>query len=917
MALVQLKIDSLQITRFRGVPETISVPLGAPLTLIYAANGTGKSTVCQAVEWLLTGRIEGIDDDAITCKWGVDETCVSALGTFDGKPLKLVRTFDGLSRENAGKLQEVDTLKFLKALTPDNLAVSNRSDYAIKERGNWLRGTRWLYSTALGLLIDDDHLEKREQIFADILGYGHLTPVRRKIKAYWDALPSYRGLESNLKKIELQIEVVKKDISAAGPTAFDEAITLAYSTLNIKEPEGVGEHYQRLDAVNAAISGAEHRLASVSSQFVGISSGLQSAELTYSEIKSLRELISHAINRIKTVEESVNKTTVDVSRKDADSLQSQILLKSFEAFEASLRNANDVYSEMEGLEESISADMPVSELKENLPEAFWSSAEIFLSMSAVDEFSSVKQEFIELRKRYAELKKIVLHRPAVAQLSGASAEVSNNSDLHQKAVAKLALISSSLDELRRLGRNFVHDHDELKSCPLCGVEQPTRDKLLSLVELTLSTVEPSVAVLQDSVRHAANLLVSSKKKHSEITEIEARAVAAQRELSDVEEKLKDIISQSPFDELTLESVDRFNLDLIYAYESRLSVARDVNELFSTVRQIETRFELIASGKTFSERVSQALTTVTGLIEKQKYNSSKINRELFGLKSSLTKEEELRGREARDLKSLEERLSALLLSQSDFSNICKVLKVSEPPTSQELERVDQLILDRRQKLDLSKEQIAVASTSIKSGIAFNELNRLSTESTRLRSLLEQAKSCTKRAERVYGIYDSHIKELTKSQLTPLMEPAQQLFSRMHANEVYKGIGVDSDEGRLIWSGIADGLTVNAGAMFSQGQRQDLALSLYLSRAMSMGGMFFLDEPIAHLNDLNRVAMLDIFRVLAVSEKDTSLVLTTSSDNLMRHITQKFSAALGGSLLNVVTLKGNPRTGVTLECTSVGK
>lgn len=101
------------------------------------------------------------------------------------------------------------------------------------------------------------------------------------------------------------------------------------------------------------------------------------------------------------------------------------------------------------------------------------------------------------------------------------------------------------------------------------------------------------------------------------------------------------------------------------------------------------------------------------------------------------------------------------------------------------------------------------------------------------------------------------------------------------------------------------------MFSQGQRQDLALSLYLSRAMSMGGMFFLDEPIAHLDDLNRVAMLDIFRVLAVSEKDTSLVLTTSSDSLMRHVAQKFSSALGGSLLNVVTLKGNPRTGVTLE------
>ncbi len=911
MALVKFKIDSLEITRFRGVPDTIIVPLGAPLTLIYAANGTGKSTVCQAVEWLLTGRIEGIEDDAITCKWGASETCVSAIGSFDDKPLKLIRTFDGLSRESAGKLHEVDTLKFLKALTPDNLAVSSRSDYAIKERSSWLRGTRWLYSTALGLLIDDDHLDKREQIFADILGYGHLTPVRRKIKAYWDALPSYRGLESNIKKIELQMESAKKDISSAGPTAFDTSIELAYSILNIKEAEGVEEHNQRLDAVNAAISGAEHRLASVSSQFINLSGGLQSAELTYSEIKNLRGLISEAINRNKSVEERVNKVAFDLSQKNTESSDGQILLKNLELLGEVLIRANEVYSDMEDLEESISSDITVSELKENLPEAFWTKSEIFLLISAVDEFSNVKQDFIDLRKKYAELKKVILQRPAATQLSEASAEVTNYRELNQKAISELAAISSSLDELRRLGQGFVHEHEELKSCPLCGVEQPTHDKLLRLIGVAMSTVAPSVAVLQENVKRTGELLTSAEKKHSEIAAVEMRATLAQRELSDVEEKLKEMISQSPFDELTLESIDQFSVDSIYSYEHRLSVSKDVNELYSTIRQIEKKFELVTAEKTFSERVSQASNTVKIFIDKQKSSLSKVDRELLGLKSNLTKEEQLRDREARDLKNLEERLSALLLSKTEFSDACKILKVSEPPTSQELERVAQLISDRRQKLDLSKEQVSIASTSIKSGIAFTELNRLTVECNRLKSLLDQAKSCTKRAERVYGIYDSHIKELTKSQLAPLMEPAQQLFSRMHANEVYKRIGVDSEEGRLIWSGVADDLTVNAGAMFSQGQRQDLALSLYLSRAMSMGGMFFLDEPIAHLDDLNRVAMLDIFRVLAVSEKDTSLVLTTSSDNLMRHVTQKFSSALGGSLLNVVTLKGNPRTGVTLE------
>lgn len=603
MALVRFKIDSLEITRFRGVPDTITVPLGAPLTLIYAANGTGKSTVCQAVEWLLTGRIEGIEDDAITCKWGASETCVSAIGSFDDKPLKLIRTFDGLSRESAGKLHEVDTLKFLKALTPDNLAVSSRSDYAIKELSGWLRGTRWLYSTALGLLIDDDHLDKREQIFADILGYGHLTPVRRKIKAYWDALPSYRGLESNIKKIELQMESAKKDISSAGPTAFDTSIELAYSILNIKEAEGVEEHNQRLDAVNAAISGAEHRLASVSSQFINLSGGLQSAELTYSEIKNLRGLISEAINRNKSVEERVNKVASDLSQKNTDSSDGQILLKNLELLGEVLIKANEVYSDMEDLEESISSDITVSELKENLPEAFWTKSEIFLLISAVDEFSNVKQDFIDLRKKYSELKKVILQRPAATQLSEASAEVTKYSELNQKAISELAAISSSLDELRRLGQGFVHEHEELKSCPLCGVEQPTHDKLLRLIGVAMSTVAPSVAVLQENVKRTGELLTSAEKKHSEIAAVEMRATLAQRELSDVEEKLKEMISQSPFDELTLESLDQFSVDSIYSYEHRLSVSKDVNELYSTIRQVEKKFELVTAEKTFSERVS--------------------------------------------------------------------------------------------------------------------------------------------------------------------------------------------------------------------------------------------------------------------------------------------------------------------------
>ena len=106
--------------------------------------------------------------------------------------------------------------------------------------------------------------------------------------------------------------------------------------------------------------------------------------------------------------------------------------------------------------------------------------------------------------------------------------------------------------------------------------------------------------------------------------------------------------------------------------------------------------------------------------------------------------------------------------------------------------------------------------------------------------------------------------------------------------------------------------------SQGQRQDLALSLYLARAKNTGGSFLLDEPIAHLDDLNRVAMLDIFRLVATSMPNMNLILTTASDSLARHLAQKFSSLPDEHLLNTIYLEGNPRTGVkaTVTRNSIG-
>lgn len=101
--------------------------------------------------------------------------------------------------------------------------------------------------------------------------------------------------------------------------------------------------------------------------------------------------------------------------------------------------------------------------------------------------------------------------------------------------------------------------------------------------------------------------------------------------------------------------------------------------------------------------------------------------------------------------------------------------------------------------------------------------------------------------------------------------------------------------------------------SLGQRQDLALAIFLARARELGGTFFLDEPLITLDDLNRVAILDVIRALVVEERPTPLrlVVTTANYSLVRLCREKFSLVKGQngqSALRVYRLLGEPRSGV---------
>jgi len=176
-----------------------------------------------------------------------------------------------------------------------------------------------------------------------------------------------------------------------------------------------------------------------------------------------------------------------------------------------------------------------------------------------------------------------------------------------------------------------------------------------------------------------------------------------------------------------------------------------------------------------------------------------------------------------------------------------------------------------------------------------------------------------ANRARATFEEAYATTSRKQVQDLSRVVNPLFARMHANRVFDRINLGEDDNFLHWLADAGSEQPDPGKDFSQGQRQDLALALFLARARSLGGTFFLDEPVIHLDDLNRVGLLDILRATVLENSASlNLVITTASRALARHLIEKF-ASVGrietpsGPLdpLRVLELDGNGRSGVEIS------
>ncbi len=905
-----IKFLSVEIRNFRGVPDILQIPLNAPLTIIHAANGTGKSTICYALEWLLTNKVDDLPTTSdFSCQWGTGDTSVSAECEINSETYFLERVNGKvtLKKNGVNRKRKIKDTDLLEMLTPSSVKGSS-PQATTKARRDWLRNCRWLYANSLALLVDNNKSELRQQIFADILGLGHLTNTLSNLKEYRGDLPKVQGLEKRLQNLAIEIQTLEEKLSTnqlGQKQTFLKLKSILESFPNTQVTGNLLDDFKTAQLEVAKLMQSTQRKKNLLNQ---LHEGWSGYESSLQQLENNRSLLINITQSNTVLSDEHRQLAEQLASVEKQILQGKLGIEWAQKNIDVLNSWTATISNPDFVRFFPPTDLSFQFLEQYFVEYGWESVRQQRWLDSIEYLISNKESLLDLLNVKQDLSSNPVQPPANLVELLKSADAAKQKRI--TAQGEFDAISNVINRLRALGHEASH---ALSSghCPLCDHDWKSADvlrKQLSDANLSpeLQAASHQLVVAQSNEQSCVTTLQNANLQQSSFENYVTRVKSVNDRLRAIEERTNylSIMDKSEFSHSDIISFPHLLV--------RIKSAINAKSIAAALSQVEEFFQLPTS-QTVDTGVSNALQVLTQHIQHFKLQLGSANTKRPGL--SLSVKEKLESIEIKIRESHQINASIAAVSQvvnhfqSQWNEAIGTLTISKNiyTATQATVELD-LLKAEGYEVELRDCQISLSVDS-----DTGQLMKLRSEKTVVEEKLQIAQSHILVADNAITQYGDHVRKATVSSLAPLLVPATELFSRMHANEVYHQLSVSGND--LNWMVLAEGhkTPLEAEEKLSQGQRQDLALSLYLARAKNTGGSFLLDEPIAHLDDLNRVAMLDIFRLAATSMPHMNLILTTASDSLARHLAQKFSSLSDKHLLNTIYLEGNPRTGVKATVT----
>lgn len=927
-----LMIEKVKIAAFRGVTTPLELDFTAPVTVVFAPNGTGKTTFCEAIEWLLTGQVERLRDgpwsnDVLNSKFLKDiSPTVEAEFRIGDQPHRMWRTTSGawLDHENGKARRPGDLLQFLApaAAAPDRHHVS-----AIRLRQHYLRGTRFLTSEALAALVDNtpSSLERRKDVFADLLGIRHLRDAEQaSAKFVAELAPTLRDLEATSQRLSDEAAELRKEAQVAEASAQATVDNLLAAERLINLERASGNIDARLQAVAAAFATARHQHARQTEGLDQLAAVWTRRPELQAHIEGLQKAEPQALAAATAAQTARQAAERVVTERQSTEQQGVATLGKLSAAAELLRaRLGDVLNAVAFAEPYLAADPPtLAGLVGIVPEVSWDDAARIRKRLAISEAVAAEPRVDQVLSEQADLARrrgaLEAQLPSAESLQTLRLVAEEGEASAARALSDAEALAGPLAALQSAGKSVVdHQHEADAACPLCGHDWQERDSLVAAVDAALRAAPSLITAARTVADNATAAAAAARRAYDQAQQLRLQWDRLGREAQALDERLIQ-------DRKLLETVDapisgderRTVLDWA---ERRLNLAQALADL--SAGQTANLDVVTEEGVRFLPRnmairqVPDALASV--LDQRRLVLEERLTRARDALttaRAGLVNMFAAERSEGDKLAALRRDLAKAQEERSSIDSLWASLAGEEAWTADGLERLRNEARIALAKIVQAEAHLAAAHAAWDSEMKHRQLAAAEAELTPVVAKIERLKGISTTAEAMRIAFQESYFATSQAQVGGLSRVVNALFLRMHANRVVDRIDLGQSDSFLEWLADAGESHLVPGRDFSQGQRQDLALALFLARARGLGGTFFLDEPVAHLDDLNRVGLMDVFRAVALEGAGrVRLVITTASRSFARHMVEKFGAVAPRSVdhpaMRVIELIGNGRVGVT--------
>lgn len=961
-------LDRLIIENFRGISREISLNLQSPLTLLVAANGTCKTTICDAAEWWATGVIERLGGKADGLERLIRHQLepsrnpsVRAVVRIKPDVRTIERSLSGAHRiiDGSAKRHVFRQGELLGWLCSAGAPQSNGRS-ALRNLQQWLRGTRFLTGNALTALLDDheEAAELRKEVFAEILGVGEIQRQERTLATLRSYLPTAKKRDAEVKAAMAAVEAIDRELQRIDADGSRSAEQIAMSQTELVDAcaklLGTASSPAGDNALSAHIVRLEARY--------GHQHDILAAQLQdLTSVRERYELIPSWDAERKRLQDKIATLTVETSRakaqRDASTKRVEELMKHKTQAQASLsakQRSFEICSHFlsRGIDQQRDErriDLSAYAFAVDLVDA---SRELRAAVRFLDGVTSsrskLEQAYDDVDDAKAIIARVVKEAASADEIEAAQRLLADAKGKHAELTAKRESIAGPITTLQLAATQALKAlPDHHRTCPACAHDWSDRQTLEQAITaasaaLPLALVDTSreISALEERMASLAFRLNAHHKATEDLRKARARLDERNTTIELIWRKAELTSLRPPTKAQVLELEGQVPRDWLNKLEARRLAAHkllsDLDDYLVWQGNVDTLVDEFA--RSFPEvhvaggqrdrlaGVISSLQSMHGALTSDLHKATKHHDDarLFVSEAETVavaadehcvRAKEAMERSIREAAALDESRRDIAQRWSNVAGDRALTAENVALVHRDLGQRDEALKRARRLLDQAKALDATSQRSVYRNAAVQR--RLA------------AAAALKRATAHKAYWDDHENTIAKleaslktskqqavtTQLQSLREVITCIYQRAQANYVFDAIKPTFlKEGAVGWEALLGELSFNPKDHMSQGQRQDLALAIFIARARSLGGTVFLDEPLLHLDDLNRVALLDLFRLLAVEdESDLRMVVTTASDRLAAHLRQKFERVPyrnGVAPLTIYHMRGNARTGVEI-------